>query len=489
MVHSMTAFARVEKAGVQGTLSWELRSVNSRYLEPHLRLPESFRDLEGAVREALRQGISRGKLECTLRFTEETTGKPLQVDRERAAQLIAAAETIAGLIKQPAAINPLEVLAWPGVLVADATDPQALNAEALALFNQGLKELKAGREREGAELARLISDRLTSIEEDVVTLRELVPQMLATQRQKVLDRFADMQAELDPVRLEQEMVLLAQKSDVAEELDRLSTHILEVRRVLKSAGAAGRRLDFLMQELNREANTLGSKAFDPRSTQASVNLKVLIEQMREQVQNIDTGTLYIISAPSGAGKSSLVKALTDADEQIRISVSHTTRAMRPGEVNGVHYHFVERTEFVKMIEHGDFLERAEVFGNLYGTSQSHLQQTLDEGHDLILEIDWQGAEQVRQLMPKARSIFILPPSLEALHQRLTNRGQDSDEIIEGRMREAVSEMSHYVDYDYLIINDDFAHALDDLKAIFRANQLQQKRQQQRFGKLLAELLG
>jgi len=198
-----------------------------------------------------------------------------------------------------------------------------------------------------------------------------------------------------------------------------------------------------------------------------------------------TGTLYIISAPSG----SLVKALTDADEQIRISVSHTTRAMRPGEVNGVHYHFVERTEFVKMIEHGDFLERAEVFGNLYGTSQSHLQQTLDEGHDLILEIDWQGAEQVRKLMPQARSIFILPPSLEALHQRLTNRGQDSDEIIEGRMREAVSEMSHYVDYDYLIINDDFSHALDDLKAIFRTNQLQQKRQQQRFGKLLAELLG
>ena len=204
---------------------------------------------------------------------------------------------------------------------------------------------------------------------------------------------------------------------------------------------------------------------------------------------VTTGTLYIVSAPSGAGKTSLVKALLDSESRIRVSVSHTTRAMRPGEVNGVHYHFVERTEFVKMIEHGDFLERAEVFGNLYGTSQSHLQQTLDEGHDLILEIDWQGAEQVRQLMPKARSIFILPPSLEALHQRLTNRGQDSDAIIDGRMREAVSEMSHYVDYDYLIINDDFSHALDDLKAIFRANQLQQKRQQQRFGKLLAELLG
>jgi len=202
-----------------------------------------------------------------------------------------------------------------------------------------------------------------------------------------------------------------------------------------------------------------------------------------------TGTLYIISAPSGAGKSSLVKALIDIEPQIRVSVSHTTRAMRPGEENGVHYHFVEREEFVKMIEHGDFLERAEVFGNLYGTSQSYLQQTLDEGHDLILEIDWQGAEQVRKLMPQARSIFILPPSQQALRDRLDNRGQDSAEIIDGRMREAVSEMSHYVDYDYLIINDDFALALEDMKAIFRANRLQQKRQQQRFGKLLAELLG
>ena len=202
-----------------------------------------------------------------------------------------------------------------------------------------------------------------------------------------------------------------------------------------------------------------------------------------------TGTLYIISAPSGAGKSSLVKALIDIEPQIRVSVSHTTRAMRPGEENGVHYHFVEREEFVKMIEHGDFLERAEVFGNLYGTSQSYLQQTLDEGHDLILEIDWQGAEQVRKLMPQERSIFILPPSQQALRERLDKRGQDSTEIIDGRMREAVSEMSHYVDYDYLIINDDFAVALDDLKAIFHASRLQQKRQQQRYGKLLAELLG
>ncbi|NQD92442.1 YicC family protein [Pseudomonas sp. CrR25] len=287
MIHSMTAFARAEQAGPNGTLSWELRSVNHRYLEPHLRLPEAFRDLEGAVREALRQGLSRGKVECTLRFAEDSAGKPLQVDRERAAQLVAAAETVASLIKQPAPLNPLEVLGWPGVLVADAADPQALNQAALALFNLALGELKGGRAREGAELAKLLNERLDGILAEVAALRELVPQMLAAQRQKILDRCGEMQAELDPQRLEQELVLLAQKSDVAEELDRLNTHVGEVRRVLKAGGAAGRRLDFLMQELNREANTLGSKAFDPRSTQAAVNLKVLIEQMREQVQNIE----------------------------------------------------------------------------------------------------------------------------------------------------------------------------------------------------------
>ena len=287
MVHSMTAFARVEGAGANGTLSWELRSVNHRYLEPHLRLPDAFRDLEGAVREGLRQGLSRGKVECTLRFSEESAGKSLQVDSSRASQLIAAAEQVAALIQQPAPLNPLEVLAWPGVLVADAVDPQALNAAALKLFEQALSELKNGRAREGAELAKLLSERLDSIQDEVAALRVLVPEMLANQRQKIETRFAELQADLDPQRLEQELVLLAQKSDVAEELDRLSTHVGEVRRVLKAGGAAGRRLDFLMQELNREANTLGSKAFDPRSTQAAVNLKVLIEQMREQVQNIE----------------------------------------------------------------------------------------------------------------------------------------------------------------------------------------------------------
>ena len=200
------------------------------------------------------------------------------------------------------------------------------------------------------------------------------------------------------------------------------------------------------------------------------------------------GTLYIISAPSGAGKTSLVKALIDSSPLVRVSVSHTTRAMRPGEVDGVNYHFVSHEQFGEMLQRNEFLEHAQVFGNLYGTSQSWIEKTLAEGFDLVLEIDWQGAQQVRHLLPQSRSIFILPPTQEALRHRLTNRGQDSGEIIERRMREAVSEMSHYVEYDYLLINDDFAHALDDLRSIFRANQLNQARQQQLHRGLLSELL-
>ena len=201
-----------------------------------------------------------------------------------------------------------------------------------------------------------------------------------------------------------------------------------------------------------------------------------------------TGTLYIVSAPSGAGKTSLVKALIDSMANVRVSVSHTTRAMRPGEVDGVNYHFTPREQFVEMLKQGDFLEHAEVFGNLYGTSHSWVKQTLAQGYDLILEIDWQGAQQVRKLVPDAKSIFILPPTHKDLRQRLNNRGQDADDVIDLRMQQAITEMSHYVEFDYIVINDQFTTALDDLKAIFRANQLRLDSQQKRHTQLLCDLL-
>ena len=202
----------------------------------------------------------------------------------------------------------------------------------------------------------------------------------------------------------------------------------------------------------------------------------------------DKGTLYIISAPSGAGKTSLVAALVDKLEQVRISVSHTTRAMRAGEEDGVNYHFTDRNSFVQKVEQGRFLEHAEVFGNLYGTSADWVAQTLRSGEDVILEIDWQGAEQVRKLMPDTVAIFILPPSQQALRERLIQRGQDDHSVIEKRMAAAVEEMSHCVEGDYLVINDHFQQALNDLKAIVHTHRLRLARQQTHHAELLRDLL-
>lgn len=201
-----------------------------------------------------------------------------------------------------------------------------------------------------------------------------------------------------------------------------------------------------------------------------------------------SGNLFIISAPSGAGKTSLVKALVESTDNIRVSVSHTTRAMRPGEVDGVNYNFVSKEQFLAMLEQSEFLEHAEVFDNWYGTSWRWVRSELAAGRDVILEIDWQGAAQVRRQMPEAISIFILPPSREELRRRLTGRGTDEDAVIDRRMAAAVDEMSHYVEADYLVINDDFEAALQQLKAIVQSGRLQQANQQQRHGQLLQKLL-
>lgn len=201
-----------------------------------------------------------------------------------------------------------------------------------------------------------------------------------------------------------------------------------------------------------------------------------------------TGKLYIISAPSGAGKTSLVKRLIADTDNLAVSVSHTTRAMRAAEQNGVDYFFVSQDAFKDMIEHQAFLEHAQVFDNFYGTSQQSVEANLAQGLDVILEIDWQGAQQVRRMLPDSISIFILPPSIEVLRQRLQNRGQDNDEVIARRMRDAVTEMSHYPEFDYLIVNDDFDTALEQLKSIVTANRLLQSRQQQLLTPLLQDLL-
>ena len=201
-----------------------------------------------------------------------------------------------------------------------------------------------------------------------------------------------------------------------------------------------------------------------------------------------TGTLYTVSAPSGAGKTSLVNALIERCGGLQVSVSHTTRPMRPAEKEGVNYHFVSENVFVDMLDRAEFLEHAQVFGNLYGTSSVWLEEQLDRGLDVILEIDWQGARQVKQLLPETQSIFILPPSRQALQQRLSLRGQDDPGIIEGRMNAAVAEMSHYVESDFLVVNKDFDQALDQLQCIVASQRLRTARQQEILPSMLQNLL-
>ncbi len=200
------------------------------------------------------------------------------------------------------------------------------------------------------------------------------------------------------------------------------------------------------------------------------------------------GTLYVISAASGAGKTTLVSAMLQQFLDVEVSVSHTTRAPREGEVDGVNYHFIDKAQFEEMVDAGEFLESASVFGNMYGTSKQHIGQQLLNGKDVILEIDWQGARQIRQLMTGCKSIYIAPPSVTALRERLSNRGQDDEAVIDKRMREAVSEMSHYVEFEYLVINDNFDEARDNLVAIIKGNRMLFECQSQKHETLLAELL-
>jgi uncharacterized protein (TIGR00255 family) len=288
MTLSMTAFSRQQQEQEWGSLTWEIRSVNHRYLETSVRLPESFRGLENGVREAVRKRLTRGKVECALRFQSEAkVSSDLHLNTKLIQQLVQANNEIEKITGTSISLNNMEVLRWPGVIEEQDFDKTSIEKQALSLFSAALDDLVATREREGAELQGFIKQRIDSVREIVISIRNKMPEILAKQKQNILDRLADLQAELEPTRLEQEVSLLTQKADVEEELDRLDSHLNEVERVLGTKGQKGRRLDFLMQELNREANTLSSKSIVVETTLNAVELKVLIEQMREQIQNVE----------------------------------------------------------------------------------------------------------------------------------------------------------------------------------------------------------
>ena len=285
---SMTAFARHEAGAHWGALTWELRSVNHRYLDIALRLPEELRSLEPRIRELINARLARGKVDGTLRFQpSETAAAAIEMNAEQVQRLLAAADDLRSHTPDVAALRAIDVLRWPGVIKAAPLDVESLGAAALEALSATLAELVATRNREGARLQEFMLARLQSMEEMAGKAKELFPEAARLFRERLEARLKEVKTQLDPARLEQEIVLFAQKADVTEEIDRLTAHFAEIRRVFAQPGPAGRRLDFLMQELNREANTLSSKSTDTRLTNVAVELKVLIEQMREQVQNIE----------------------------------------------------------------------------------------------------------------------------------------------------------------------------------------------------------
>ncbi len=284
----MTAFARQELQTEQGDLTWEIRSVNHRYLETSLRLDERFRPLEMKIKKLFSDKLGRGKIDASLRYNmPEHQQSALNIDKELARSVIAYCDDLALLTQSAAPVDMLKVMQWPGVLQAESLDLDALNKAVLSSLGDAINELIVTRETEGKALQHMIEQRCEEINNIAINVRKRMPDILQQQRERLVERVAELQVNLDPERLEQEIVLLAQKSDVAEELDRLQSHITEVKNVLQRNEPTGRRLDFLMQELNREANTLGSKSINTETTRYSVDLKVLIEQMREQIQNIE----------------------------------------------------------------------------------------------------------------------------------------------------------------------------------------------------------
>jgi len=288
VIRSMTAFARQEQQTEQGNLIWEIRSVNHRYSELSLRLDERFRVLEMPIRKLFSEQLGRGKVDAVLRYkAPENQSTNLDIDQTLAQSVVKQCELISGFADQAAPINPVRILQWPGVIKAESLDQVALNASVMSALLLAVNELIVSRETEGAALHKMVEQRCNDIDAIAKAIRERMPTILSEHQQRLKDRVAELAVDLDPERLEQEMVLLAQKNDVAEELDRLESNVVEVRCVLQRDEPVGRRLDFLMQELNREANTLGSKSINSETTNHSVELKVLIEQMREQIQNIE----------------------------------------------------------------------------------------------------------------------------------------------------------------------------------------------------------
>ncbi len=376
MIHSMTAFARVDVPLGAGSLQWEIRSVNHRYLDPQFRLPDTLRELEIPLRDMVRARLKRGKVDSTLRIGAASGSAHLEINRPVLLHLLATLEQLKRDAPEAAHTDPLDLLRWPGVLAESVHDAQALKSAVVDAFKSALDALEAHRRREGAMLAELIETKLTEISQITHDVRRIMAGLADSQRTRLRARIAELTTAVDPERLEQELVMLVQRTDVTEELDRLDIHIAEARKNLSGRGPA------------RPPSGLPASGAQPRGEYACLKGRTRRErpagggskshhradprtgaEHRMTPPSVEPGLLLVVSAPSGAGKTSLVNALVSLDPNIIVSVSHTTRARRGNERDGEEYHFIDAAKFAAMRDAGAFLEHATVFGNSYGTSR------------------------------------------------------------------------------------------------------------------------
>ena len=495
---SMTGFARGH--GVTGAYawSWEIKSVNAKGFDLRLRLPPGWDAAEVPARKRASERLSRGTVYANLSVARKGVAPTVKINEPVLAAVLAALKGLSGKLQaSPPSLDG--ILALKGVMEVteeDESEDERAAAEAAiaAGFDRALTDLIDMRREEGEALRRVLSERL----EQISTLTARAEAAPGRRAEAVKARLAEQVANLlaasqrfDSDRLHQEAVMLAAKADIREELDRLVSHVAQANKLLAEGGPVGRRLDFLAQELHREfeyahrqVERRGADQYRPRTEnrgravpRAGAEPGVSMAQAQPNASVARRGLMLVLSSPSGAGKTTLSRRLLSEDAGVTLSVSVTTRRMRPGEVDGRDYHFIDRRRFDAMVENGELLEYAEVFDNSYGTPTAPVMAALDRGRDVLFDIDWQGTQQLRD---KARgdlaSVFVLPPSIPELERRLKARAQDDYDTILHRMSMAADEMSHWAEYDYVIVNREIDQAFADVKAILAAERLKRERQ-------------
>ena len=489
LLSSMTGFACSEGVIEGAAWSWEIRSVNGRGLELRLKLPSGYDRLEPALRDAASKHVRRGNVQANLTLRREDQVR-LAADPQALEQALALALQLHARIPGSPTPRAEALLALPGVLrpvapaEAEGRSP-SLDGALVAGFDEALARLVAARRAEGARLSEILADLLRTIAALCVQAASQAADQPVAQRARLLENLHGLLREAPPLpeeRIAQEVALLASRSDVREELDRLDSHVQAAHALMAEGAGVGRRFDFLVQEFNREANTLCSKSASAELTATGLRLKAAIEQLREQVQKHRMilkrrGVCLVIAAPSGAGKSSITGALLSLEPNLMLSVSATTRPPRPAERHGVDYFFYDQAEFNSLAQSGELLEWATVFGRSYGTPRGQVEDALACGRDIAFDIDWQGHRNLRTALPgDVVSVFILPPSLEALEARLRARGSDTPAEIASRMAAAREEIAHWHEFDHVIVNASFEEAVASVRAVLRSARLSTRRQ-------------